>query len=268
VVHTGYGDREEHRRKALRNLPMILGALESVPGDPSLRMSLGDTYAVLDNRSAARAAYRSICSDEELYPTNPDIFVQAHVNIALMYLREGNDHEAERYLYRTLYIDPARIEAWFHLGAIAQKRGNEERALALFLRCARTAAPLRMTAVNNHAVRLEAIARIGELLPKAHRYAEAEKVLHEAIRVYPGAYRLHSLLGRVYLDQARLRDAAVWFTRSLALEGGRNRAAYEGMARIYELLGDGAQAGQYRRRAATSPAGPTRSLSEGHPAPI
>jgi Tfp pilus assembly protein PilF len=249
----GYARPEAHRRKARRNLPMIRRELEASPRDPSLLMSLADTLLVLGERRAAREVYHTITTTDEIYRINADVFVQAHVNLALLYLREGDHHEARRYLYRTLYIDPTRIEAWFHLGAIAQRKGDEAGALELFVRSARTTPPLRMTAVSNDTIHLEAIARIGDILTRTRRYVEAERVLRHAIPRYPGAYRLHALLGRVHLDRMRLREAADCFSRSLAIHAEGNEMAFSGMARIYELLGDEARAEAYRHHAVTPP---------------
>ncbi|MBD3316453.1 MAG: glycosyltransferase [Chitinivibrionales bacterium] len=248
VTHRGYSDPETHRFKAHRNLPLIEQELARSPTDPSLLLSLADTQAVLGDRAASQKTYHSIIDNEEIHRTNTDVFVQAHINLALMHLRENDRCQAEHHFYGALHTDPARTEAWYHLGVIAQQKGNEPEALGFFVKSARSAPPLRMTAVNNQAIRLEAVVRIARLLLKHHRYNEAEKVLRQAIRLYPGAYHLFSMLGSLFVDTMRLREATTWFMHSLTLYPYGNRPACEGMARIYELLGDMERAEEYRRR--------------------
>jgi tetratricopeptide (TPR) repeat protein len=245
IRHIGYQDPETHRRKAARNLPLILKELSRTPDDPSLLLSLGDCQWVLGRKTEATKTYRAIADNRECFETNRDVYVQAHVNVALLAYRRGDQHEAKQYLHRSLYLDEKRSEAWYHLGLLYRQEHREDRALDCLIRAATEKPPIRLTAVNNLSVKLNAIYTVADMLMARYCYHEAEKILLHATASYPQVCTFHAQLGMVRLAQDRLTEAAANFMDSINLDPANNPLAYRGMAEIYELLGDEKRAAQY-----------------------
>jgi len=237
IRHIGYTNPQVYAQKLRRNRALITRELNKNPGDPSLTLALADTCLGLGETEKALQAYRRICADSSAFELTTDIFVQAHVNIALLELKRNNHREAKRYLYRSLYLDPSRIEASYYLARLLLKEGEDKKAADFLVRAAGTIPPVRMTAVNNTMVRLQALYYLAELLLKWGHYQEAEGLLKAALVQYPLVPQFYSQIGKSLLARKRLKEAAAFFIQSINLCPRDNDEAYAGMAEIYTAIG-------------------------------
>ncbi len=238
VIHAGYRDRREYVEKLRRNQAMIAEEVERAPSDPSLLLALADGCAQLGDTDKAALAYRKLCESDGAYELNPDAFVQAHVNRAILELARGNTHEAKRYFYRSLYLDAKRIESFYYLGRIYLKANDEKTAAGFFVRAAGPMPEIRMTAVNNTMVRLESLYYLSELLLKWGHNAEMEDLLRAALVQFPMVPRFYTQIGRSLFARQRLKEAAEMFIQSISLCPQKNDEAYIGIAQVYHRLGD------------------------------
>ncbi|MBD3393029.1 MAG: glycosyltransferase [Chitinivibrionales bacterium] len=259
IVHTGYQDPREYRRKMRRNQELVARELEKNPGDPALMLALADGYSSLRQTDEAVRAYKQLCESEAAFTQTPDAYIQAHVNIGTLEMARANLHEAKRYLYRSLYLDPKRLESFYYLGRLLLKEGNEEQAAGFFVRAAGPLPGLRMTASNNVMVRLESIYYLSELLLKWQKHDELQDLLASALDQYPMVPRFYTQLARSLFTQHRHKDAAAMFLRSIALCSQKNDEAYCGAAEIFRLHGDLDAAGRYLH-AALANGGNTRKI--------
>lgn len=247
ILHTGYADNQLVYRKALRNKQLLQLECKSSPGDPTLLMNMGDCRLTLHEYEEAAECYTKICEKPDNFRLNSDVYVQAHINLAALYMKEKDYEKAEKYLLRSLFLDPTRIESHFQLGQIYLKQNEEKKAENHFLQAARTHPPLRLTAANNTLVRLNAVSFLVDIYIGEGRYAEAETVLSAAVESYPLVPRFYSQLGEIYRKQRKFLQAARYYSHSLQLSEIRNEQAYSGMAAIYEELKDFKSAEKYQQ---------------------
>jgi glycosyltransferase involved in cell wall biosynthesis len=254
IIHTGYHDPQLCRSKALRNKKIIETELQNAPDDPTLWLSLGDSCMLLDEPDAAMRAYTKVCRDESLWQTNRDVFVQAHVNCGLIAARQADEANALRFLYRALFLDNTRVEAWYHLARILLRRGRERQAVDFLVKAATINVPLRLTASANRKIRLEAINMLAEILLRQGRYESAKAILTAAIKEHPRVPRYYTLLGRAQTRIGNYADAAACFKASLDLCAYADADACNGMAEIYQKLGDRQSALKWQSRCCSVPA--------------
>ncbi|MFW5774759.1 MAG: tetratricopeptide repeat protein, partial [Chitinivibrionales bacterium] len=240
IVHTGYADKAMVYRKSLRNkeLLQLELACEHDSTDPTLLMNMGDCHLKLGERGDAQTCYARICAQPDAYHRNSDVFVQAHINLATLYMKEGRCREASRFLLRSLFLDPTRTESHLRLGKIYLKRGMHRKAADHFLKAARIHPPLRLTASNTTMVRLNAIWHLADIYIQAGHYQEAETVLEAALQSYPQVPRFYSQRGDIRRLSGDLVQAARYYSQALTLSPTCNEQAYLGMAAVYRSLGD------------------------------
>ena len=258
VIHAGYHNANDYQDKIKRNQRLIKEELARTPSDPSLLLALADGYATLGDIDSATETYRQLCDDERAFETNADAFVQAHINLGLLEFRRRNMYEAKRYLYRSLYCDSARIEAFYLLGRICLSGNDEKEAAEFFIRASGPKPRLRMTAVNNTMVRLESLYYLSELLLKWGNYREMEDLLTSALVQYPMVPRFYTQLGKSMFMRRAYKDAATMFMQSISLCPAKNDEAYIGIAEIYSAIGDYDSAFNYLNAALSNGGNPAR----------
>ena len=252
IRHTGYKNVEIHRKKAERNKFLLIAERKKNPEDPTLQLSLADCLMALDETDEAKKLYISVIKNTDTWEKNSDVFVQAHVTLAKIFLRQNDLYNAKRYFLRSLYLDTSRIESYYALARIYLDEGNDKKAAAFFIKSSRISPPLRMTATDNLKIRLESIYYLVELLIKGKRYVEAELILRPAIKIYSMVPQYYTQMGKILFCQNKIQDAACFFTHSIQFSPANNDNAYRGMAEIYSLLGDKNTANEYLQKTASS----------------
>lgn len=249
IIHTGYDDPQTHRRKALRNRGMIEDELRLRPDEPSLQLSLGDACAITGDNAAAIDAYRSVTDNPATFPLNPDIYVQAQFHIAAVSSKGGDNRTAKKHLYRCLYADPSRIEAFVLLGSILKHEGDSVNAARMYLRALKIAPPVRTTATDNEKMQKVAISDLAGLLLGWRRFTEAKEILAEAVARFPAVIPFHTMLGQVLQGLDDPVGAVRCFMQAIALAPMSCAQPYRGVARVYEMLGEKGKSEKFQKLA-------------------
>lgn len=248
IVHTGYADKQLVYRKSLRNKKLLQREYERTPADPTLLMNMGDCHLSLGEYTEAYDCYSAICGRPDNYHRNSDVYVQAHINLAALYMKDKKIKEATKFFLRSLFLDPSRIESHLQLGRLYLGQRKTRKAADHFLKAARLRPPLRLTASNNTMVRLNAIWHLAEIYIQAGKHEEAETILTAAVQAYPRVPRFHTQLGDIYRTRDDYVRAARHYSHALHLSETRNQPAYLGMAAVYQHLGDLRSARQFLER--------------------
>ena len=249
IRHTGYTTQAAQKKKCLRNKPMIRAELRKSPNDPVLLCNLGDCLLVLRQYDEALKAYGAVIENRAVIRKNPDVYFQAHIHCANILLHRNDMDKAEKMLRHCIDLDDTRVEAHFALGHLYYAKNIFHKAAACFMESARHTPPLRMTAVDTTKVRLESIYYLVDILLRWEELSAAENLLLPAITINPLVPQYHMLMGKVLTRQNRLQEAARYYTASISLSPENNKASYHGMAEIYQIIGDGRTARQYRKMA-------------------
>ncbi len=198
-------------------------------------------------------------------PTADDLKI-----VALDYVLLADYEDAAHYLEVALSMDPANVEARYHLGRVRYQQNRFDLAIAAFQEILRRD-PGNLKAQDNlglsldaenktdqaiaayqKAIELDAAATVhseqpylnlGMLLARSNRMDEAIPLLVRASEIAPKAGKVHYELGKAYFTLNRLEDARREAEQAVSLEPG-DRPGHYLLGRIYQRLGKTELAGQ------------------------
>jgi len=104
---------------------------------------------------------------------------------------EGDDLDgAEKYLRESIRLQPAQLAAYYYLGMVVFKKGDQDQAAAIF-----------QDLLRRYPDHLPSLEQFGTILVKQKKYEEAQQVLEQVLRLDPdsrvGHYQYSLLLARL-----------------------------------------------------------------------
>lgn len=190
---------------------------------------------------------------------------------AMRALRLGGpeaDEIARGRLKKALEIDPSVWEAWYDLGVIAWKEGEDDQAIDAFgkaLNANREHTPTLMgrAEANRRAGhkkeargdyesalklmadddpnRPDAASRLASLLRDAGEFEDAVEVLRETVRVSGTNAKIYTELGQIYIAQKRLELAQLVLVKALELDA-KDPSVYNALALLAQKQGKAQEA--------------------------
>ena len=145
--------------------------------------------------------------------------------IGMAYFEQGNVVEAEKYLEKSLELQPLRADACDHLGRIALLKGQYDKALMLFNR----AIEIDPGTPGIHFRIAKAQVFLGKL-------DDAVSELQKDIELFPEASQSYSLLGETYLQLKEYQKAKENFEAAIRIKPDYTKAYY-GLATACARLG-------------------------------
>jgi tetratricopeptide (TPR) repeat protein len=180
---------------------------------------------------------------------------------------EANETARAR-LKKALQIDGSIWEAWYDLGVIAWREGEDDEAIADFTKALsqnpdhtptlmaraeayRRAGRKKEARADYEASikgmeeddpnRRDAAARLASLLRDAGDYEDAVEVLRETVRVSGTSARIYTELGQIYIAQKRLELAQLVLAKALELDA-KDPAVYNALALLAQRQGKAQEA--------------------------
>jgi Tfp pilus assembly protein PilF len=175
---------------------------------------------------------------------------------------------ARKRLRAALKIDPSIWEAWYDLGVIAWREGEDDEAIEDFgkaLAANREHTPTLMARAEAYRRagrkkearadyegalkameeddpnRRDAAARLASLLRDAGDYEDAVEVLRETVRVSGTSARIYTELGQIYIAQKRLELAQLVLAKALELDA-KDPSVYNALALLAQRQGKAQEA--------------------------
>lgn len=196
-------------------LRYFMRELDSVPDSLKGLNHLGMNYIDMQDYPRAFEAFtKCLRIDQSSYSCT--------VNLAAAKLETGDLAGAKSLLGRAEKLEPEHPEIMVNYGYLADKQGNWKEAVADYVK-ALAISPYSRDAYLNLGVDYE----------QHQLYALAESALLKGISTNPGDGKLHYLLGRTYLDQAKHDLALAQFRAAYAC--GDPDVTYLAQARLAQL---------------------------------
>ena len=187
-----------------------------------LVISAQDYLLTMDTLSAAQCLEKAL----KLQPND----IEAVYQFGRVRYKQGRMDEAIASFEHVLRSDPSRIKAQENLGLCLERYGQLEQALAAY----------------QQAVNLDAVASahsdrpylyLGALLVKLGRSQDAVPVLVRGLKeLNPNSGKLHSVLGRAYLNLNRPAEAQHEMEESVQLDP-KDGPSHYALARLYTSVG-------------------------------
>ncbi len=242
--------KEKDRKPLDKALTEFKAAMNARPDDALSHYNLGNFY------SARREFDKAIFSYDTALKLRSDLLI-AYVNTSIAYNITGDNKKAEQSLRKALEIEPDNLAANLNLGMLLGEMGRLGEAEQAF-RTALKANPKSAPAAYNLGVILaknridEAIEwcrKASELSPNEPKYAYtlafylrqkgdvdgATRTLQQMIEQKAAYSEAYALLGQIYEEQRKTRDAIAVYRKALENEKLSESERYRFAARIRAL---------------------------------
>lgn len=125
IEHFGY--TEEPAKKAQRNLPLLLAALDENPDDAYLHFKMGETLKAMNRFEEARLAFEKVF-DCHFKSLAPEIIDTLYLRLGQIELARDRYPEVLRYCLEALKINPGNVIAMYVLSIALVYLGELEKA--------------------------------------------------------------------------------------------------------------------------------------------
>lgn len=165
-------------------IPALERAVQLRPDNDRYRYVLGSAYVGKVRYEEALAIF------DALVKKHPEDPVLNYAMGSLLYT-VGTDLEgAEKYLRKSISLQPNQVGAYYYLGMVIFKKGDQDQAVGIFHEL-----------LQRYPDHLGSLEQLGTILVKQREYDEAQQVLEKVLRLDPdsltGHYQYSLLLGRL-----------------------------------------------------------------------
>lgn len=168
---------------------------------------------------------------------------EGYETLALMMLEKGRLDDAAADARKSLSADATRVMSHYVLGAVAQRRGRCEEALAAYRTAAEAALRQKGVVVRGlHAGTADCLARLG-------RQAEAERAFLAEIELIPASPEGRVGLAMLYRSEGRDAEARSALEGVVEKHPQPGASEYATVVRAFSVLGDSEAAYSWRQRA-------------------
>ena len=186
--------------------------------------------------------FASLCSDHQDYNAGLKVIEvglknnphsgRLYFEQGALYAMQNNYGQAEKSFETSAKLVPAAQSSYIGLGITFLETGNTNKAIHILHE--------RLARHPNNPTLLyllgESLMRSGAA-PGGARFAEAQKVLEKSVALNPDFAVSHVALGKIYLSENKLKDAAQQFSAAIKLDP-MNNSAYAHLVVAYRRLGD------------------------------
>jgi glycosyltransferase involved in cell wall biosynthesis len=237
IDHVGYENPEIKREKALRNREILLADFPRYRQDPAYVSSIGDSYFLTEDFSAAIQWYQKVLAIPHGERRQPDIFRQTPTSIALCYQRMGDWEKASQWIEKAIQASPQKIDSLFLAAELREKLGDLAGAAALYERIIQVPASPTTYAADWEGLKARSLVFLGKIQAKREMYEEAEKAFRFCMERYPQVLNSYSELGDLFLNRGKLREAVDLFACSIKRSPRGDSQAYLGLAKALAMMG-------------------------------
>ncbi len=236
IFHAGYSDPEIIKRKAKRNLKMLLTALAENPNDAVIHWHLSMTYGILGNHRKALQHAKKFLQEGKL---KEEWEIAAILNVARCHCHLKEWNKAEQMYIKALEKAPDDPMALFLAAGFYLERGREEEALKLLEHLKETG--FRITRVPFPVIYAKYLAHLwlGNLYSLRGDEERALEEYLEASRLSPkGELRgKYALLGEAALRRGDIEKAKEFLELAKA-EDPLNPDVLSNLGIVYRRLSD------------------------------
>ncbi|HKW35177.1 MAG TPA: tetratricopeptide repeat protein [Candidatus Acidoferrum sp.] len=180
----------------------------------------------------------AVAETEKALELDPSL-AKAHLNLLILYAKEGMGKQAEEHYKALVALDPNQFpDAYYNYGVLLVEEGKFDEAEKNF-RKALAIAPSNDAAHNN----------LGYLLERQGKLEEAAIEYKKAIEANPSSRKAHFKLGRILVNQQHYAEAIEQLQQTLTPVDEDTPSYMYALGAAYGRAGDHAQALHYLEQA-------------------
>lgn len=237
VEHHGYADPVTLRKKASRNVTLLLEEYDQHQPDTVTAIEIADSYQLMEDDDHAVAWYKVALAQPSCVSQTPTLAGHALMGMGTILTRKSAYAEAIKNFRKARELTPWRSDLLYSLAVALELSGEVDEAVETL----RTIFVLQPRAgqvgVDFRAAKIKAYLRLVRILVETNRLDAAGAAVADAVVAVGQRPEILSMAGKVFLKLGNLMDALHAFEKSLALRADGNFDAFIGLCCIYRLAG-------------------------------
>lgn len=233
IEHHGYADPDILKRKAKRNVEMLLKEHELTGGDAVMQVEIADSFLLIEDFDAAERWYKSVISIPGCIEVNPAIASEAFNGIGTIELKREQFKTASDYFESSLNLSPWRLDVYYNRAVALEMTGDIKKAMECLQQIIVTEPKPGQVGVDFRTAKIKAFLRMLRILVESGDMAMAELTVQQATTSFPNRPEIHNMVGKCFLKSRKYMDALHEFEKSLNIIKDGNIEAYIGLCFIY-----------------------------------
>ncbi|MBN1980479.1 MAG: glycosyltransferase [Chitinivibrionales bacterium] len=237
IEHRGYATTEEMKRKAQRNVNMLLHASgDSTQSlDIVTALEIADSYTILEDDAAAKTWYERVLSFSSLSAEYNAVISQAYMGLGNCANRSLQFDQARDCFLKAHSICKERSDVLYCLAVSYEMLGEIENAINTLAEIFRMKPVTLAVGVNYLQTELKAYLRYCRLLAQSKKWKELEVCIKKAVEKHTRPEILN-MAGVASYQMNCLLDALHYFEKSISLAKEGNIDAFAGLCMIYKYV--------------------------------
>ena len=217
IHHVGYEDAALKRTKAQRNLDLLSGETKRLLEEPSLAMSVGDSYFILGEWEKGINAYKTAFEIPGCKEMNGDVYAELPACIGRGYQKLKQYSEALQWLARSREVDPRKLESAYYEAECFLEMGKKVEAEAAFTRVAEMPLFHSATSTQYDTIRIFSFWHKAQLEAERGVTVRAIATLEHLNQIYPNVLEAWHLLGKLKQQEGAFDQALQSFQKGIDL---------------------------------------------------
>jgi glycosyltransferase involved in cell wall biosynthesis/Tfp pilus assembly protein PilF len=217
IHHTGYEDPDLKKAKALRNLRLLEEEPERIAVEPSLSMSVGDSYYIIGDFASGIEAYKRTMAMPNCEKINRDIYFELPCCIGQGCQKLGRREEALTWFDQSIKFTPAKHEAYYHKAECLMEMGRNLEAEQLYAKLVTMPVSFSTTSNQFDLIQIYSHFHLATFLHGRRDFEGARKRLLKMQEKYPQVVEAWHLLGKCQMALGNNKAALESWTRAINL---------------------------------------------------
>lgn len=233
IEHHGYADPATMKKKALRNVKLLIADYNDQDPDSVTTVEIADSYQLTEDSEAAIKWYKRTLSIPNCEKTTPSIAGHAHLGLGNIYNLQKAYALAISHLKKASEISPWRPDIYYSLAVGFEQNSQPDEAVDCLHKILTMEEKAGQVGVDFRAAKIKARLRLIRLLTELNRIEDAEKVVTDILATDSQRPELYNAAGKFYIKANRLIDGLRTFEKSILVIKEGNLEAYIGLCIIY-----------------------------------
>jgi glycosyltransferase involved in cell wall biosynthesis len=237
VEHHGYADPATLKKKALRNVNLLLEEYRETAADAVSTVEIADSFYLVEDFASAKEWYKKTLQITGCEKDTPTIAGHAYYGLGNIYNYEQQYKEALSQFEKALCLAPWRVDVLYSKAVSEELAGFPQLAVKTLNQLLEIKPDPGQVGVDFRSANVKARLRLLRLLVDLKRSDEALNLAEKSIALLPDRPEVFNMAGKVYIKAAKLIDALHSFEKSLSIIREGNIEAYIGLCIVYQLAG-------------------------------
>ncbi|MGE5670840.1 MAG: glycosyltransferase [Fibrobacterota bacterium] len=233
VEHHGYADPATMKKKALRNVQLLLEDYNDSDPDAVTTVEIADSYQLTEDYDAALIWYKRTLAIPNCESATPSIAGHAHLGLGTIYNLRSEYSTAIDHLKQASDISPWRPDVLYSLAVAVEQNGEPQKAVDILKKILTLKTSAGQVGVDFRATKIKTYLRLVRLLVELENLEYAAEITADSLAAEPLRPELYNSAGKFLIKCGKPIDALKTFEKSIILVKQGNLDAYIGLCIIY-----------------------------------